>query len=345
MKKILTYILLLAACAGHARLNGLQSRLDAVADSCDISIALITWQGDTLTAGDKGRRDMASVVKFYQAAAMAQTVPFDTLVSKPVEITTADLPGGTWSPLRASTYALPDTLVPAQLLDYSLMVSDNNAFDILCRHFLSPAQIDSTLRSRSLASDFNIAFTEAQMHADSTRRSLNTATALDATKLIYRFFTSDTTASSTLVKAIMARESPFGASRIPGGIPANSAKIFHKTGTGFTDADGSVAAVNDLAFVSYATDGGYRCYALGVFIGNAATQAAAEETIAKVSNMVWQAIIVDEAMAMNRRGTAPAASGPVPPSSLPATDEEQSSWIEGLTEVILDEIVFPAIFD
>ena len=120
-------------------------------------------------------------------------------------MTAEDLRRDTWSPMRAAADEVPFDISPVGLLDYSLNMSDNNAADILFDRLLAPAKVDSIVRNDYGAQKFAIGATEAMMHADTSTSRLNRATALDAAKFIYRFFTADTTASATLVKAVMAK--------------------------------------------------------------------------------------------------------------------------------------------
>lgn len=345
MKRIIFTALLCLTCEtvvfGALKSRGLHPEI-LVNDSIDAGIALITWRGDTIVAGKEDRFELASVCKFHQAAALSHVMPFDSLLNKSITIDAVDLPGGTWSPMRAAFRELPTTVTPVELLDYSLNVSDNNACDIIWKNFISPQAADSILRSHKLAENFSLAVTEAEMHAAPSTSMQNSSTPLDAAKFIYRFFTADTTASATLVKAVMSKESPFGSERIRAGIPRGNAAVFHKTGTGFDLAGDSVSVINDLAFVSYPTAAGYGCYALAVFVRNAPSKRAAEDFIAGVSHKVWQAIVVDESVVMNNNTSAPCGRNIRPDNGVRA--EDYSPFTELLTEAVLD-IVLSRILD
>ena len=66
-----------------------------------------------------------------------------------------------------------------------LMVSDNNAFDILCRHFLSPRKSTARCEAEAWPPTSTSLHRGPDARRQYRRRSLNTATALDATKLMY----------------------------------------------------------------------------------------------------------------------------------------------------------------
>lgn len=308
--RILTFLALLSiSIICKASLPGLADSLNNVIGERNVGVALISSNGDTLTVGNKGYFELASVVKFHQAAALSRVLDFDTLVRKNIIIEQSDLRSNTWSPMRAKATTVPFGTVPVELLDYSLNISDNNAADILFDRFLTPAQTDSIVRRDYGIADFGISYDEAQMHSDPALSKGNYSTALSAAGLIYRFFTADTTASATLVKAIMARQSPFGKERIPAGITTSSAKVFHKTGTGFTAPDSTVTPVNDLAFVSYPTNFGFGCYSLAVFTSGMRT-AEAEKLIAEISRIVYAAVIINESRIMNSMASVGVSSKP-----------------------------------
>lgn len=298
MRIISILILLLGCHSVHAALPGLADTIANIIGDRNVGVAIISSRGDTITAGADTQFDLASVVKFHQAAALSRTVDFDTLINKTIPVYESDLHKSTWSPLRASARDIPFDITPVELLDYTLNMSDNNAADILFDRFVSPSNVDSIVRKDYGISKFAIGVTEYEMQANPSSSKINNSTPLEAAKLIYRFFTADTTASATLVKAIMARDTPFGQERIPAGIPSTAAKVFHKTGTGFTANDSTVTPVNDLAFISYPTANGYACYSLAVFTGGM-HKPEAEALIARISQAVYTSVIVNESLSMN----------------------------------------------
>ncbi len=332
MRTLSTIILLSICLICQASLPGLSDSLTNIIRQRQIGVALITSDGDTLTAGSSKYFELASVVKFHQAAAISRITDFDTLIRKSISVTHDDLPRNTWSPMRASATKVPFEITPVELFDYSLNMSDNNAADLLFKHFSSPSVTDSIIRSDYGIGDFGIGATEKEMHKDNSTSLKNYSTPLSAAELIYRFFTADTTASATLVKAVMARNTPFGSQRIPAGMPTSSAKVFHKTGTGFTAPDSTVSPVNDLAFVSYPTARGFACYSLAVFTNGMALEEA-EKFIADISRVVYTAVIVKESLAMNADTKIWARSKPT--STGIRTSEDSYTWGDIFTDAIL----------
>ena len=339
MRKFLFLILLhLAVGSAYAGLAGLGNRLSRIIGKEDVGVAVITCYGDTLTVNGDSLYDLASVAKFHQAAALARTEGYEELTGAKIEIDPTTLEKNTWSPMRAAAGSETFTLSPAELLDYSLMMSDNNAADILFDHYNSPAEVDSILHAAGYPGRYRIAYTERQMHSDSLGAA-NTGTPLSAAAAINRFFASDTTASATLVKALMARVSPFGTGRIVAGLKDKDAKVFHKTGTGFNAANGTPAALNDLAFISFKTNWGYGCSSLAVFVRDySGSRKEGEQLIADISAAVWDAIMVDEVNAMNASASVPAGKAGRRPPEAP-----KESFLQALMGAYLEAVIDNAL--
>lgn len=305
MRHILSIILALTALIANAGLPGLRDTLANIIGDRHVTVAMISSRGDTITAGTDDFIDLASVMKFHQAAAISRIADFDTLVGKKITVTNEDLRRDTWSPMRAAATEVPFDISPVELLDYSLNMSDNNAADILGRHFSTPG-----LQNQSKA--------------------------LDAAALIYRFFTADTTASATLVKAVMARNSPFGRERIPAGLPNSAAKVFHKAGTGPILPDSTATPVNDLAFISYPTATGFACYSLAVFTGGMRVPEA-ESLIADISRAVYTAVIVNESLSMNAAASVWAGKKTSTDTGI-YNDDNRYTWGDFITDAVFEII-------
>ena len=267
----------------------------------NIGVALINHLGDTVLVNGDSVFELCSVVIFHQAVALADKVGYPAIFEARTHVDSGELQKNTWSPMRVDYGDESFDIDLTQLLAYTLLVSDNNAADVIFRRYVAPSECDSLLRLRGLA-DFGISATEEDMHADPAKSRLNYSTPLSAAKLMDSFFRTDTTQAASVVKAVLSQDSPFGRERIVKGIPEGSARIYHKTGTGF-ERDGIISAVNDLAFVVFpCPDGSFGSYTLAVFIGDfKGTTQEAEAIIASISAEVWKAMIVDESIAMNGR--------------------------------------------
>lgn len=308
----------------------------------NIGVAVITSWGDTVEVNGNRPYPMMSVFKFHQAVALAHKLGYPAILTSEVDVRPSDLRDDTWSPMRRHN-PLGGPADICALLHYSLQWSDNNACDILFDRFASPSEVDSIVRAITPARNFAIAFDEAQMHADTSLCRRNWSTPIDCAALFNHVFTSDTTAASSVVKAVMAQESPMGRVRLAAAIPSANGMIFHKTGTGDMRGD-TVTARNDAGFVTYPLPAskGYGHYSIAVFVADyPGTPEQAEQRIADISQIVWNAHILRE-----HRQLASSTSAPSAAKALPAPREKlDAAAIAGLIAMPLAEVFAEKISD
>ncbi|MDE6134311.1 MAG: class A beta-lactamase-related serine hydrolase [Muribaculaceae bacterium] len=328
--------------AGQPR-QRLASDLHRIIGQDKIGVAVIFDDGDTLALDGHERFPMMSVAKFHQAVALGRKIGYPAIMSDTVRLSASDLPGGTWSPLRAR---FPEgvTLVIPELLYQSLAMSDNNACDYIFNHMASPSEVDSIIRSTTPARDFAVCDTEAGMHADPSLAERNYSTPIDAASLFHHFFTSDTTTAAVVVKAVMSAPCAFGADRLAAGIPQGKALLFHKTGTGFDLPGGGVSAFNDVGHVCYTRpDGRSGYYTIAVFIrdfqGSPAEGAA---RIAEISAAVWNATVLERVAGMNASAYIWPGNRNGNSRTVPANKKQE--FIDSVTEAVFD-VVLESIFE
>ncbi len=229
-----------------------------------VGIAVITSDGDTVTAGDSDIYPLMSVFKLHEALAVARVldrsnISLDTVIT----IRQADLSPDTWSPMIKDYPEGDLTLSVGRLIEYMLIHSDNNASNILFDRIVSVAETDSIVSRWNIPGSFSLAYTERQMQADHDLSYRNTSSPLACAALINRVFT-DSLVSADKQSAI--RELLGRCSSAPGRIAAAvaeipGAKLYHRTGSGYTNERGEICAVNDVAYIEL-TDG--RSIALAV---------------------------------------------------------------------------------
>lgn len=155
----------------------------------DIGIAVITNRGDTVCLNNGRQYPMNSVMKLYQAMAVADEMQrrghrLDSMIT----VSRKEMEEDTYSPMR-DRYPRDDFRISiADLLKYSLQQSDNNACDILFRHIIGIPETDRYIRSLGI-SGFAISASEADMHSDTTRVHENWNHPIAAAMLINRLFT------------------------------------------------------------------------------------------------------------------------------------------------------------
>ncbi len=247
---------------------------------------------------------MASVYKLPIAAkvladADAGRLAMDrTLTLRPAD----DAPG--WSPIAAAN---PQgvTISIAALVDSVVTTSDNTACDVLLDQVGGPRAVTAWLRAQGIAG-IRVDRSERQIgidYAGPAPRSVRRATAQRAAAasafardprdhasahalatLLHRLWLGGLLSDSSRARLLSAMErAATGPRRLRAGLP-REARLFHKTGTGFTTG-GVTAAINDVGLVKLPGGGGI--VVIAVLVEDARGGEAAEDTIAEVARVVY----------------------------------------------------------
>lgn len=290
-------VILLTACrqreaVGHDYRTGLKKELTAIADSAkgDVGIALI-YDGDTLTVNNDAIYPMMSVFKLHQAVALCRMFEENgTSLDSVMTLRRSELDPHTWSPMLKDHSGEEISLPLRRLLEYTLIESDNNASNEMFVRLMSHAACDSVIAGIIPRGSFEIRFNEAEMQADHSRAHSNRTSPLGAAILIDRLFTDTLVGKSyqDFIKSALLR-CQTGPDKISAALSETEGiTIGHKTGSGYRDENGRLAASNDVAFISL-PDGHH--YALAVFVKDFdGTDAEAAATIARVSAAVIKAL-------------------------------------------------------
>ena len=207
-----------------------------------------------------------------------------------IRISHSDLNPDTWSPLLLDYPEGDITLPLTELLDYLLLQSDNNVSNILFDSICSVAATDSIIRSLGIPESFALRYTEHEMQLDHAKAKSNWSSPIAAAALIDRLFTDSlvSQAKSDYLRGAL-RRCITGIDRIPAPFVGNdSVTVAHRTGSGYVNERGEIAAVNDVAYITL-PDG--RSYTLAVFVSDySGTLEGAEKLIATVSAEVYDYI-------------------------------------------------------
>lgn len=260
----------------------------------EIGVAVIIDDSDTVAVNNRNIYPMMSVFKVHQALALCDDfdrrgISLDTLIT----IRRDELDPHTWSPMMKDYSDSEFSLTVKDLLRYTLRQSDNNASNLMFGRLLGVEETDSFISTVIPRRDFRIAYTEAEMSADHRRAYSNSTSPLGAAELINRLFT-DSLVSRDKQDFIMRTlgECETGKDRIAAPLlDREGVSIAHKTGSGYINEEGVLAAHNDVAYICLPN--GTR-YSLAVFVkdfkGNE-TQAA--KAIAHVSAAVYSILSKD----------------------------------------------------
>lgn len=298
-KLLLTAVaaILLTACRQPTGVSSdykaeLKKELTAIADSAkgDVGIALI-YDGDTLTVNNDAIYPMMSVFKLHQAVALCRMFEENgTSLDSVMTLRRSELDPDTWSPMLKDHSDEEISLPMRRLIEYTLIESDNNASNEMFVRLMPPAACDSVIAGIIPRGSFEIRFNEAEMQADHSQAYSNRTSPLGAAILIDRVFT-DTLVGKDyqdFIKSALMR-CQTGPDKISAALSEREGiTIGHKTGSGYRDDNGRLAASNDVAFITL-PDG--RHYSLAVFVKDFdGTDAEAAAIIARISEAVIKAL-------------------------------------------------------
>ena len=258
---------------------------------CEAGVALIVNSKDTEVVNDRNVYPMMSVFKVHQALALcrefdAKGLSLDSVISMRRD----ELDAKTWSPMLKEHAEAVISLPVKEMLRYTLTLSDNNASNVMFERLVSVARTDSIIATMIPRLSFNIELTEKEMSEDHERAYCNKTTPLGAAILMNRLFTDSLVSADKqafITKTLT--ECKTGTDRIAAPLLGEpDVELGHKTGSGYTKADGTLVAHNDVGFVRLA-DGTH--YALAVFVKDIkGSSAQASELISRISAIVYNVL-------------------------------------------------------
>lgn len=273
-------------CAQNRNLE-VQLRQAIEGKKAEIGIAVIIDGKDTVTVNNDIHYPLMSVFKFHQALALAdfmgrQKQPLNTRLA----ISKCDLKQNTYSPLRDKYPGGGIEMSVAELLEYTLQLSDNNACDILFRYQGGTEAVDNYIHSLGIT-DCAITATEDEMHQDISRCYQNWSTPLAAAELL-ELFRKKTLFADEYKEFIYQTmvECETGKDRLVAPLQNKGITIGHKTGTGDRNARGQQIGCNDIGFVLL-PDG--HSYSIAVFVKDSEeSDSDNSKIIAEISRIVYE---------------------------------------------------------
>ena len=268
----------------------LTDSISQIVSACpgEIGVAVIINNVDTVKVNNKSVYPMMSVFKVHQAIALCNDfddkgLSLDTLIT----INRDKLDPNTWSPMMKEHAEPVISLSVRELLRYTLTQSDNNASNLMFKDIVKVAQTDSFISTLIPRSSFQIAYTEEDMSADHNKAYPNYTSPLGAAILMNRLFTENLISEEkqTFIKNTL-QECVTGTDRISAPLlDKEGVVIAHKTGSGYTNENGVLAAHNDVAYVRLPNQ---VCYTLAVFVKDfKGNESQASQYVAHISAVVY----------------------------------------------------------
>ena len=267
---------LLNSFSCFSQFTALDEQLKAIASNAigKVSIAA-TLIEDSISYSFYGdeRCIMQSVFKFPIALAILNRVDKGEFsLQHKMHISPKEMEFKTWSPLRDS---LPNGNVNisfADLIYYSVALSDNVACDVLLRYFKKPKEVEKYIKSFDIE-DFAIKYNERKMQKNYKNQYKNYSSPKAMIAILCKFFDKkilSETNTNFLYDVMLNTET--GVNRIKKLLPAGT-KVAHKTGTSGTNEQGLTYAVNDVGILTLSNG---KHLALAIFVN---------ESYASVENM------------------------------------------------------------
>ena len=213
------------------------------------------------------RFPMYSVMKFPQALYVADFLAKNNIeLSAEIIVKKDELMQDTWSPMlnmfkdhRIFTYS--------ELLALSLQQSDNNACDILFKLCGGPGKVEKYIRNLGFK-DIRIQKTEKQIHTNPVSSNKNWCTPQSIAALLDWYIVHHNDSEPLRFIWKLMAECQTGKDRLPAAFP-NSARVIHKTGTGYPLPSGQPSGICDIGIIIL--DNG-QPFPIAVFINNPSPQ-------------------------------------------------------------------------
>lgn len=233
-----------------------------------IGVSLIDLDtGDTLTFNDRHCYPTMSTYKFSQAVYVLHQCDRGIIsTDQTIHIEKSDLHPGTWSPLRDLYPEGNVDVTIDSLLTFSVSLSDNNVCDVLFDRIGSPKKVNQYLHKNGFC-DMNVVATEYEMgELNHDFLYENCSSPGEMSRLLQAVYTNKLLSEkSTELLLRKLEQTSTGSNRLKSGITEGT-RLLHKTGTGGSDSDKKILAVNDVGILIIPTTNGEKHLALSVFV-------------------------------------------------------------------------------
>lgn len=257
-----------------------------------VGIAISGANGDdTLSSNGTEHFPMQSVFKFPIALAILSEIDEGRFsLDQKIEIKKSELLPGLWSPIREK---YPDgvTLTIAEIIEYTVALSDNVGCDVLLKLLGKPQKVETYLLKNGF-NDISIKINEETMQSNWDLQFQNWTTPLEANRILQVFYENkDNQLSQKSYDFVWEtmKTTQTGKNKLKGQLPEGTI-VAHKTGwSGQNKSTGITAASNDIGIV-FLPDGSY--FVISVFITTSKEdEETNEKIIADITKVAWEYFI------------------------------------------------------
>ncbi|MBE2281332.1 MAG: class A beta-lactamase, subclass A2 [Ignavibacteriaceae bacterium] len=290
MFKFTVIFILFFICQIQAQsIESLRQNIEQIISSKDatVGVAILgTNKEDTLSINGDKRFPMQSVFKFHIGVVVLSEIDKGKYsLEQEVKIEKHELLPGLWSPIREK---YPDgvTLTLAEILQFTISVSDNVGCDLLLR-LLGGANNVEEYFHRAGFIDISIKINEEVMQNNWELQFQNWITPVTANEILKAVYNNKNLLSQSSYEFFWKtlKETSTGINRLKGNLPDGTV-VAHKTGSSGTNkTTGITAAVNDIGIV-FLPDGSY--YIISVFVTDSKEDFTTnEKIIADIGKAAW----------------------------------------------------------
>ncbi len=257
-----------------------------------VGIAISGANGDdTLSSNGTEHFPMQSVFKFPIALAILSEIDEGRFsLDQKIEIKKSELLPGLWSPIREK---YPDgvTLTIAEIIEYTVALSDNVGCDVLLKLLGKPQKVETYMLTNGF-NDISIKINEETMQSNWDLQFQNWTTPLEANRILQVFYENkDNQLSQKNYDFVWEtmKTTQTGKNKLKGQLPEGTV-VAHKTGwSGQNKSTGITAASNDIGIV-FLPDGSY--FVISIFItASKEDEETNEKIIADITKAAWEYFI------------------------------------------------------
>ena len=246
-----------------------------------------TKPNNSLSINGQRHFPMQSVFKFPIALTILPEIDKGNLgLDQKITIKKSELLPGLWSPIRKK-YPEGVTLTIAEIIEYTVALSDNVGCDVLLKLLGKPKVVEDYFSSLGF-DDFAVEINEETMQKNWELQFLNWTTPKEANKILATFYENKNSLLSEesydFIWTVM-KETKTGKNRLRGQLPEETI-VAHKTGwSGKHEETGITAAVNNIGVVML-PNGGY--FIISVFVTESEEDVKKKKKIiSDISKTTW----------------------------------------------------------
>lgn len=292
---IIFFLFLILLTKGYSQeIEALRHKIDSIINTkkAIVGIAINGIKtNDTLSINGTRHFPMQSVFKFPIALTILSEVDKGNLsLDQKIEIKKSELLPGLWSPIREK-YPGGTTLTIAEIIEYTVALSDNVGCDVLLKLLGEPQAVENYFSYLGFK-DFAVKINEETMQNNWDLQFLNWTTPIEGNKILSIFYKNQngllSKESYDFIWNIM-KGTKTGKNRLRGQLPEETV-VAHKTGwSGKNKETGITAAVNNVGIV-FMPNGKY--FIISVFVTESKEEIEInEKIISDISKATWDFFI------------------------------------------------------